>query len=90
VGVIQHPEDCPLTEATGLVLLLSRPEKGSELRITELTSDGITLVGSLQALRLQVYLTSLITLIPEEQKLQYPFLLATKLHKGSSNGYFGK
>lgn len=26
VGVIQHPDDCPLTEATGLVLLLRRPE----------------------------------------------------------------
>lgn len=31
VGVIQHPDDCPLTEATGLVLLLRRPKKGSGL-----------------------------------------------------------
>lgn len=28
VGVIQHPEDCPLTEATGLVLVLRRPKRG--------------------------------------------------------------
>lgn len=30
VGVIQHPDDCPLTEATGLVLLLRRPKEGSD------------------------------------------------------------
>lgn len=38
VGVIQHPDDCPLTEATGLVLLLRRPEKGQALVSCEYTS----------------------------------------------------
>lgn len=38
VGVIQHPDDCPLTEATGLVLLLRRPEKGQALVSSAYTS----------------------------------------------------
>lgn len=38
VGVIQHPDDCPLTEATGLVLLLRRPRKDQALVSYECTS----------------------------------------------------
>lgn len=41
VGVIQHPEDCPLTEATGLVLVLRRPKRGQAFIRYEETRFGI-------------------------------------------------
>lgn len=104
VGVIQHPDDCPLTEATGLVLLLRRPKKGSGfsesrhgLSITELNLrwhhiNQSMFVWGLQELRFHVYLISSTTFTLEEQKLYYPFLfcLSTKLHKDLQKVHFSK
>ena len=42
VGVIQHPDDCPLTEATGLVLLLRRPKKVSQALVMSRHGLSIT------------------------------------------------